>query len=134
MKFISTRIHGYLDYAMGALLIVAPWIFGFAENEAAKWVAILIGVGAIFYSIITDYELGLFKIIPMPGHLMIDLIAGIFLAASPWIFGFADFIFWPHLILGILEIGASLMTKKHPQKMETSVKHGKGAEHSAAAK
>lgn len=129
MRFISTRAHGFLDYAFGALLIFAPWIFNFSDIEAAKWVAILIGAGAILYSIITDYELGLLKVIPMSGHLMIDLLAGAFLAASPWIFGFAEYIFWPHLVFGILEIGASLFTQKHPAKPETSVRHGKGSEH-----
>ena len=129
MKFISTKTHGYLDYILGAVLICAPWIFTFNEVEAAKWTAILIGAGAFVYSIITDYELGLLKIIPMPGHLTIDLIAGIFLAASPWILGFADYIFWPHLVFGILEIGVSIFTKRHPSKPETSVRHGKGSEH-----
>lgn len=134
MKFISTKTHGYLDYLVGAVLICAPWIFGFNELEAAKWVAILIGAGAILYSFITDYELGLLKIIPMSGHLIIDLIAGVFLAASPWIFGFADYIFWPHLVFGILEIGVSLFTKKHPAKPETSVRHGKGSEHAGTTR
>lgn len=122
MRFIDTKIHGYIDYLMGLFLIVSPWIFGFADGAAAQWVPIILGVGTITYSLVTDYELGLLKVIPMKGHLMIDLIAGIFLAASPWIFGFADDVFLPHLILGILEIGASLMTKEHPPKPETSVK------------
>jgi hypothetical protein len=28
MRFIPTRIHGFLDYAVGVLLIVVPWLFG----------------------------------------------------------------------------------------------------------
>jgi hypothetical protein len=40
--------------------------------------------------------------------------SGILLAASPWIFGFADTVYLPHLILGIAEIGAALMTQKNP--------------------
>jgi hypothetical protein len=45
----------------------------------------------------------------------IDLIAGLFLAASPWIFGFSDLVFWPHLIVGILEILVSIMTDPEPK-------------------
>jgi hypothetical protein len=34
MRFIPTRIHGMMDYAMGLLLIAAPWLFGFARGGA----------------------------------------------------------------------------------------------------
>jgi hypothetical protein len=114
MRVIGTKAHGYLDYIMGALLIAAPWIFGFARGEAETWVAVILGVGVILYSLLTDYELGASPVIPMRTHLMLDVIGGAVLAASPWLFGFADYIWQPHLILGILEIGAALMTKPVP--------------------
>ena len=122
MRFINTKIHGTLDYLMGILLIVAPWLFGFADGGAAQWVPIILGLGTLLYSLITDYELGLLKVVSMKAHLMIDLLAGIFLAASPWIFGFADEVYLPHLILGLVEICTSLMTKQHPSNPETSIK------------
>lgn len=121
MRFINTRIHGMIDYMMGILLIISPWLFDFANGGAAQWVPIILGLGALLYSIMTDYELGLIKVISVKAHLMIDLVAGIFLAASPWIFGFADEVYLPHLILGIAEIGASLMTEQHPSYEETSL-------------
>ncbi len=110
MKIINRKTHGYLDYLVGALLIAAPWLFNFYEGGSESWIPIMLGIGTIIYSLITDYELGATGIIPMKIHLMIDLIAGIFLAASPWLFGFADIIFWPHLVVGIMEILVSLMT------------------------
>ena len=42
MRFRSTRVHGMIDYATGALLIIAPWLFGFADGSAAQWVPILL--------------------------------------------------------------------------------------------
>ena len=120
MRFISTKTHGALDYLMGIILILAPWILGFANGGAAQWVPIIIGGGMILYSIITDYELGMAKMIPMSAHLMIDLVAGIFLAISPWLFGFSELIFWPHLVFGILEIGAALTTEKTPSYRTTT--------------
>lgn len=122
MRFISTRIHGVIDYLMGLFLIVSPWLFGFTDGTAAQWVLIILGLGALLYSFITDYELGLLKVIPMKAHLMIDLVSGIFLAASPWIFGFSEEVYLPHVLLGVAEIGASLMTKQHPPYSETSLK------------
>lgn len=122
MRFIDTRTHGMMDYLMGILLIISPWLFGFADGGAAQWVPIILGLGALLYSVITDYEMGLLKIIPMSAHLMIDILSGVFLAASPWIFGFAEEVYLPHLILGIVEIGAGLMTKKSPAYPETSLR------------
>jgi hypothetical protein len=120
MRFIPTKVHGYLDYAVGLLLIVAPWLLDFARGGAETWVPVALGASAIIYSLITDYELGAFRQISMRTHLGLDLFSGIFLAASPWLFGFADYVYLPHLILGILEIGASLMTKTTPSGTRNS--------------
>jgi hypothetical protein len=114
MRWIGTKTHGYLDYIMGVLLIAAPWIFGFARDGAETWVPVILGAGTILYSLLTDYELGMTPTISMRTHLMLDLIGGVVLAISPWVFGFADYIWAPHLILGIFEIGAALMTKQVP--------------------
>ena len=121
MRFIDTKIHAVIDYLMGILLIVAPWLLGFADGGADQWVPVILGLGTIFYSIITDYEYGLLKVLSVKAHLIIDLIAGIFLAVSPWLFGFADDVYLPHLILGIAEIGVSCFTKKHSSYPETSL-------------
>jgi hypothetical protein len=114
MRWIGTRTHGYLDYIMGVLLIAAPWIFGFARDGAETWVPVLLGAGVILYSLLTDYELGVSPVISMRTHLMLDLVGGALLAISPWLFGFANYIWEPHLIFGILEMGAALMTKQVP--------------------
>jgi len=114
MRFIPTRVHGILDYTVSALLAISPWLFQFNRGRAETWVPVVLGAGAILYSLFTDYEWGVSRRIPMPVHLMIDLFSGIFLALSPWIFGFASYVYLPHLIFGILEIGVSLMTSRQP--------------------
>lgn len=50
----------------------------------------------------------------MPTHLTVDIIAGIFLAASPLLFRFADQVYLPHLIVGLLSIGSGLFTETTP--------------------
>src|SRR6478752_3242797 len=90
MRFIPTKFHAPLDYIVGVALIAAPWIFQFSEHTAATVVPIVLGIGLIAYSLITDYELGVWKIAPMAVHNVIDVVAGAFLAASPFIFGFGD--------------------------------------------
>jgi hypothetical protein len=115
MRFIPTRTHGVIDYLMGALLIIAPYILGFADGTAAQWIPQILGAALIGASLLTDYELGVVRMIPMPVHLLLDVAAGVLLAVSPWLFGFADRVFWPHLVVGVLEIGAGLMTRTRPE-------------------
>lgn len=113
---ISTKTHGMMDYLMGVVLIIAPFILDFANGGAAMWVPIIIGIAVILYSLLTDYEYGATPSITMRTHLTLDITGGLFLAVSPWLFGFAELVFWPHLILGLVEIVAALMTEKVPQR------------------
>jgi hypothetical protein len=57
--------------------------------------------------------LSIAKILPMPTHLLLDAASGVLLAASPWLFGFADRIWWPHVAFGVLEIVVSALTQRH---------------------
>ena len=113
MRFIPTKFHAPLDYIVGVALIAAPWIFQFSDHTAATVVPIVLGIGLIGYSLFTDYELGLWKVAPMAVHNLIDVIAGSLLAASPWIFGFADDpanVWVPHLLVGIAAVFLGLTT------------------------
>jgi hypothetical protein len=104
---IKSKTHGYLDYIVGVLLIASPWIFDFYRSGPESWVPIILGASAIVYSLITDYELGAARILPYRAHLALDIISGIVLAASPWLFGFAEQVYVPHLVFGLLEIGVA---------------------------
>jgi hypothetical protein len=112
MKVINSKAHGVLDYLVGIFLIASPWILNFANGGAAQNVPVVLGVMTIIMSLCTDYELGAVKKIPLALHLNIDLLSGIVLAASPWLFGFRDEVYMPHLVLGLLEIGAVLLSER----------------------
>jgi general stress protein CsbA len=105
---------------MGVLLIAAPWLFGFNDMGAARWVPIVLGVALLATSPDAAYELGLIKAIPMPVHLGLDVLVGLVLIASPWLFGFADELWLPHVIVGVLEVGAGLCTQTRPSFAEAS--------------
>ena len=110
MRFLPTRIHGMLDYLIGLLLIAAPWLLDFADGGAEQWVPVIVGASVIMYSLITDYELSIANIIPMPVHLGLDIMGGALLAVSPWLFGFSEEVWLPHVVVGLLEIGTGLVT------------------------
>ncbi len=114
MRFVPTRVHGVVDWIMAPLLIVVPWLFGFARGGAETWVPVALGIAGLIVTFFTDHEYGIMRKIPMIGHLWIDGLAGILLAASPWIFGFADTVWIPHVVLGLSEFAASLVTKTVP--------------------
>jgi SPW repeat len=115
MRFIPTKFHAPLDYIVGVALIAAPWIFQFSEHTAATVVPVVLGIGLIAYSLLTDYELGVWKVAPMAVHNLIDVVAGALLAASPWLFGFADEtanVWVPQVVVGLAAIFLGLTTKQ----------------------
>jgi SPW repeat-containing protein len=86
-------------------------------------VPVVLGIGLILYSLITNYELGVFRVLPMAGHNVLDITAGVFLAASPWIFGFADEsanVWVPHVAAGIAAVVLGLVTEQHPRWEESA--------------
>lgn len=116
MRFIPTRVHGVLDYMTAGVLIAAPSLLNFRKDGMQRWLPIALGVGTIGYSLLTDYELGLFKVIPMPMHLALDAANGALLAASPWLFGFAEEVSAPHLGLGLFEIVVTASSQATPMR------------------
>lgn len=123
IRFIPTSVHGVLDYIVGIALILAPWIFGFAYvGGAAVYIPIILGIALIVYSLVTKYELGIpgIKFLPMPYHLVIDFLAALFLAISPFVFGFSTkpYNVWlPHLIVGIAVIVVVIFSQTQPRRM-----------------
>jgi hypothetical protein len=69
-------------------LLAAPALFGNSDEPEAARALRTAGLAATAYSLITDYEFGVVRIIPMPAHLAMDAASGLLLAASPWLFGF----------------------------------------------
>lgn len=114
---IDTRTHGILDYATGALLLAAPYLFGFATGGIEQWLPQLLGAMTIAMSLFTDYELSISRAIPLRVHLGMDMVSGALLAVSPWLFGFAGLIWWPHLLVGLMEIVVPMLTRRTPARM-----------------
>ena len=115
MRAISTRTHGVLDYVVSVLLILAPWLFGFsAAGAAAVAVPVAVGMAGIVIALLTRYELGAADIIAMPVNLQLDAGFGAFLVISPWLFGFAGEIWWPHVVAGLIALGGSVLTRTGP--------------------
>ena len=113
-EMIPTRIHGILDYTVSLFVMASPWLLGFHQSGTGTWVPVVLGGGAILYSLFTDYEAGVLKRLPMPVHLTLDALNGAFLAASPWLLGFNETTWKPHLVMGLLELGIVALSRRRP--------------------
>ena len=127
-KLIPTRIHGVLDYLTGLVLIAIPLLFNWPQPEAM--IFMVLGAAALIYSLITRYELGVFKLLPMPVHLVLDLLSGLALVALPFLGLVAPDLrpwFWA---FGAFEIVVALLTSTRPHFAEDE--YGYAADQSAA--
>lgn len=115
MKFLPTKVHGVLDYVVGVALLLAPYIFKFNDvGGAAVYIPWLLGAVLIIYSLFTNYEWGVVKVFPMTYHLIVDFVAALFLAVSPFLFGFNDEkanAWVPHVLVGIVVILVVLVSQ-----------------------
>lgn len=116
MRFLPTRVHGAIDYLWGIGLLSTPWTLGYGRGGAETWVAVAFGAGALLYSLLTDYEVGVFPVMSMRTHLLLDFLGGALLAASPWLLGFADEVRAPHVAFGLFSVVASLITEIVPRR------------------
>jgi len=122
-QFIPTKVHGALDYIVAIALILAPMLFGFQSvGGTVVAVPMVLGVLLFLYSLFTNYEWGVFKLLSMPYHLIIDIVAALFLLLSPFLFGFvseAPNAWLPHVVVGIAVILVVIFSQTAPPKPVT---------------
>jgi hypothetical protein len=84
---LDSTLHGVVDYTAGATLTtVFPKLAGIDGTRAARQIRT---AGAIHagYSMLTDYPLGVVKVVRFQAHLALDAIGALALAAVPFITG-----------------------------------------------
>lgn len=110
---IDSTLHGVTDYTVGTLLMTAfPRIVGVEGTQSAKQIRIA-GATHAAYSTVTDYPLGIAKLIPYKVHLGIDLVGALALGATPFVTGQ-----WkkgrkhwvPHVALAAFELNSLIMS------------------------
>ena len=110
---VDATLHGVVDYTAGTLLTTAfPRLAGIGGTRSARQVRI---AGAIHagYSTLTDYPLGIVKLIPFRAHLAIDAAGALALAATPFVTG--QFTrgrsqWVPHVALCLFELSSLAIT------------------------
>jgi hypothetical protein len=119
LRVIPTKTHGAVDMATGPALIAAPTLLRMNGNTGATIPPRIVGAAATVYALLTDYEFGLKRVLPMRAHLALDAVAGIALAATPFLTGASKkgVRHWlPHAIIGANEVALALTTKDRPPR------------------
>jgi hypothetical protein len=55
-QWIPFRIHRVIELLAGIFLLVAPWVFGFAQDPAARNLFLAIGIVVLVVVALTDYS------------------------------------------------------------------------------
>lgn len=80
----STKTHGILDYVAAAKMIALPRLMAWPAD--VRQVLTVAGLGTFGYSLVTRYELGVWKVLPMRVHLLLDALSGVLFMAAPLAF------------------------------------------------
>ena len=109
-KPISTKAHGIIDYMTAGLLVTLPRALGWSRQ-----VTHLLDAAActtVAYSVLTRYELGVVKALPMKVHLAIDAVqGGAMIGAAAFLEDEDPEVRATLAAIGTFELGVTLMTR-----------------------
>lgn len=89
MRFVTKKIHAYLDYPVAVALMALPFVLGLgSSNPLALYLSVGTGIAAFILTLLTDHQFGVYRIIPYKGHLIVDALVGIAFVIAPFAFSF----------------------------------------------
>lgn len=110
-KLLPAKVHGVADFGSGFALIAVALVLG--GSSAAVATGVVLGAVLIVVSLLTDYPLGVIKVIPFPVHSAGDYLGAAALIGAPFVLGFNDsdggasaF----YLVMGAALVAVSLLT------------------------
>jgi len=85
MKILSSKAHGILDYLFALFLLASPTLFQMEGNLSV--ITYALGITHLAITALTDFELGLIKMIPFRIHGLIEVFVSLGLAGlALWFF------------------------------------------------
>jgi hypothetical protein len=110
---VDSTLHGVVDYSAGTLLMTAfPKLAGIEGTRSAGQIRTA-GAIHVGYSTLTDYPLGVLKLLPFKAHLALDAVGALALAVTPFVTGqFKEGRrqWVPHVALCLFELTSLAMT------------------------
>ena len=110
---VDSTLHGIVDYTAATTLLTAfPRMAGIAGTPSARQIRTSAAIHA-GYSTITDYPLGIVKLLPFQAHLALDALGALALAATPFVTGQfrrGPRQWVPHVALALFELSSLAIT------------------------
>jgi hypothetical protein len=109
-RIIPQDVHSVADYANG---VTTGAGFFLCSDPRAKVASAVLGASVIGVSLLTDYRLSAFKVVPIEAHEAIDHIWGASAILAPFVLGYwktAPKVALSHIVSGASTILASLFT------------------------
>ena len=101
IRFITRKIHAFLDYPVAFSLLSLPFLLGLGDsNPLAFWVSVVTGAAALVLTILTDHETGIIRVLPFSFHVAVDFLVGLTFVAVPFILGFSGLDAWYYWLNG----------------------------------
>lgn len=118
LKLLPARIHGLGDYGSAfALILVGLLVDGSGE---ARGTGVVLGLVLLVVSLLTDYPLGVRRIIPFKLHSAGDYLGAGALITAPFLLGFSDTdegLTAFYVAVGAVLVAVSLLTDyDHPDR------------------
>ncbi len=88
LKLVPAKIHGVADYASGLALILVALLVGGSDEAVAT--GVVLGAVLLVVSVLTDYPLGIVRVVPFKVHSAGDYLGAVALIAAPFVLGFND--------------------------------------------
>lgn len=121
MKILSPTAHGVVDVCLITVLAMAPIMFDLAPGIDTA--CFIMAGGYLVLTLLTDFKLGLFRVVPLPVHGWLDLLTGSALLATPFLFQFPHNgsergLFW---LIGAVSVISWIITdwKSQPRSLMT---------------
>jgi hypothetical protein len=127
MQLISPKVHGVLDYLTGAALLAGPSLTGLRQAGGPTAQLPLAGAAILGQAAITDYDMGLLKLLPFGTHLKADKLLGPLLAWAPMLWAMRGNKWrqtraWlPSMLVGYFILISTLMTKPRREPRRRSL-------------
>ena len=108
MKIITPRNHGYLDYITVAIFLAAPTLVGF--NGLPRALAYALAGIHLAMTLVTDFPLGVVKLISFTLHGWVERVVGPLLVLVPFVLGFEGAARIFYIAVGIVIVAVGLLT------------------------
>ena len=89
IRLLPWSLHQAIGYLAGILCILAPFLFGFADEAGPLSVFIGTGIALLALGVLGRGSAGVAQVLPTGVHVALTYVVGFLLLLAPFLFGFA---------------------------------------------